>query len=70
MKDMQYTVRNDLSLFVNSILVQENADAHKNYCLPLYADRYPGIMFQQSDNGFYRLPKNKKLSDLFYTDRH
>ena len=38
-------------------------DSHTN--IPLYADGYPGIMFQQSANGFYLLPENKKLSELF-----
>ena len=38
-------------------------DAHTN--IPLYADGYPGIMFQHSKNGFYLLPKKKKLSELF-----
>ena len=33
--------------------------------IPLYADGYPGIMFQISDNGCLLLPKNKKLSELF-----
>lgn len=38
-------------------------DSHTN--IPLYADGYPGIMFQQSEKGFYLLPKKKKLSELF-----
>jgi len=38
-------------------------DAHTN--VPLYADGYPGIMFQQATNGLYFLPKNKSLSELF-----
>lgn len=38
-------------------------DSHTN--IPLYADGYPGIMFQQSEEGFYILPKKKKLSELF-----
>ena len=39
------------------------ADSHTN--IPLYADGYPGIMFQQSENGFFILPKEKQLSELF-----
>jgi len=38
-------------------------DSHTN--IPLYADGYPGIMFQQSENGFHLLPKGKALSELF-----
>jgi AraC-like DNA-binding protein len=41
----------------------DTANSHTN--IPLYADGYPGIMFQQSVNGFYLLPKQKKLSELF-----
>ncbi len=40
-----------------------DSNAHTN--IPLYADGYPGIMFQQSENGCYLLPKKKKLSELF-----
>lgn len=51
--------------FVNCILMQERTDPDGIFRLPLYADGYPGIMFQQSDTGFYRLPGHKKLSELF-----
>ena len=40
-----------------------STDSHTN--IPLYADGYPGIMFQQSANGFHLLPKGKALSELF-----
>lgn len=40
-----------------------STDSHTN--IPLYADGYPGIMSQQSKNGFYLLPKGKALSELF-----
>ncbi len=43
----------------------ENTDSDSHTNIPLYADGYPGIMFQQAQNGFYLLPKNKKLSELF-----
>ncbi len=46
-------------------MAQECADTNACFSLPLYADGYPGIMFQQSERGFFRLPKNKKLSSLF-----
>jgi AraC-like DNA-binding protein len=57
--------RNELKQFVNCIMSGENASAKSHTNIPLYADGYPGIMFQQSTNGFYLLPKKKKLSQLF-----
>lgn len=46
-------------------MVGEATIDNGQFKLPLYADGYPGIMFQQSKNGFYLLPKNKQLSELF-----
>ena len=46
-------------------MVGECTDSTKHTNMPLYADGYPGIMFQQSENGCYLLPKQKKLSELF-----
>ncbi len=43
----------------------ENPHKNSHVNIPLYADGYPGIMFQRSENGFYLLPKGKKLSELF-----
>ncbi|MTI31822.1 helix-turn-helix transcriptional regulator [Xanthovirga aplysinae] len=65
MKSIEFVVPKHLEPFINCIMVGESKDttAHKN--IPLYADGYPGIMFQQAENGFYLLPKNKKLSELF-----
>lgn len=65
MNKINYRVANGLTPFVNCIMEGKSKvmDAHTN--IPLYADGYPGIMFQQSDNGFYLLPKKKKLSELF-----
>ncbi|ABG58374.1 helix-turn-helix domain-containing protein [Cytophaga hutchinsonii] len=65
MGDIQYTVRDDLKLFVNSIMVQQSADGNARFRLPLYADGYPGIMFQQSESGFFRFPESKQLSEFF-----
>lgn len=65
MTKTEFIIENDLAPYVNCIMIGENLaeDSHTN--IPLYADGYPGIMFQQSDNGFYLLPENKKLSELF-----
>lgn len=46
-------------------MIGESLDANSHINIPLYADGYPGIMFQQANNGFFLLPKNKKLSELF-----
>jgi len=65
MKEIEFIVEKNLEPFVNCILVKDcdAATAHTN--IPLYADGYPGIMFQQAVNGFYLLPRKKKLSELF-----
>ena len=63
--ETEFHIDEDISPYVNCIMFGENSriDSHTN--IPLYADGYPGIMFQQSKNGFYLLPKKKKLSELF-----
>jgi len=65
LKEIEFIIQNELAPFVNCIMIGESSafDSHTN--IPLYADGYPGIMFQQSENGFYLLPKEKKLSELF-----
>lgn len=62
---IDFIVPKDLEPYINCIMLKENPspDAHTN--IPLYADGYPGIMFGQSENGFYLLPKGKRLSELF-----
>lgn len=65
MEKVEFILQNELEPFVNCIMTQEShaVDSHTN--IPLYADGYPGIMFQRSDNGFYFLPKKKRLSEIF-----
>lgn len=55
------------SLFgwVKDIFLIENREEQSEDLLPFYADGYPGVMFEQSKNGAFLLPKNKKLSPLF-----
>ncbi len=65
MKKVEFNVKNELKPFVNCIMTGESASAKSHTNIPLYADGYPGIMFQQATNGFYLLPKKKKLSQLF-----
>lgn len=65
MNKINYNINDHLKPFVNCIMEGKSSatDAHTN--IPLYADGYPGIMFQRSTDGFYLLPKKKKLSELF-----
>ncbi len=66
MKEVEFMMQKDLEPYINCIMVMENSDPSANTNIPLYADGYPGIMFQQAENGFYLLPRNKKkLSELF-----
>ncbi len=46
-------------------MIGKNDDDASHTNIPLYADGYPGIMFQQTKNDFFLLPKKKKLSELF-----
>jgi len=64
-RSIEYILQKELEPFVNCILIQECDDADSNTSIPLYANGYPGIMFQQSVNDFYLLPKQKKLAELF-----
>jgi AraC-like DNA-binding protein len=54
-----------LSPFINCIMIDECTDEHQETKIPVYADGYPGIMFIDSSNDFYRQPATKKLSKLF-----
>lgn len=65
MEKIDFIIPPDLEPYINCIMLQEEAgdDAHTN--IPIYADGYPGIMFHQAEKGFYLLPKQKELSELF-----
>lgn len=65
MNQTKYIIDDDLAPYVNCVMIGENLDVNSHTNIPLYANGYPGIMFQQSKKGFYLLPKNKKLSELF-----
>lgn len=65
MKQAQFNPPEALRPYVNTIMVMESEEREGKTTIPLYADGYPGIMFQQSANGFNFLPKGKKLSELF-----
>ena len=65
MQSMQYQVRESLRCYVNGIMTDESPDPAGSLTLPIYADGYPGIMYQKTKNGFMLLPRGKKLSELF-----
>lgn len=65
MEKADFNITADLKPFVNSIFTGKSASSKSHTSFPLYADGYPGIMFQQAAEGFYLLPKKKKLSQLF-----
>ena len=65
MKQAQFNPPDALRPYVNTIMVMESEEKKGKTTIPLYADGYPGIMFQQSKNGFFFHPKGKKLSELF-----
>ena len=54
-----------LSPFINCIMIDECNEESKETSIPVYADGYPGIMFIDSVNDWYRQPVTKKLSKLF-----
>ncbi|CAN5811644.1 hypothetical protein BH11BAC7_BH11BAC7_30220 [soil metagenome] len=49
---------------MKNILTIESNNPDLNI-LPFYADGYPGIMFQETENGLYVLPQNKKMHVFF-----
>jgi len=54
-----------ISLFVKKIWVFESAEKHLKTNLPFLADGYPGLMFQQTDNGLKVNPHKKEMPVLF-----
>jgi AraC-like DNA-binding protein len=54
-----------ISLFVKSILVFEEAESNLKTVLPFFADGYPGLMFQETENGLFVSPHNKQMPSLF-----
>lgn len=54
-----------ISLFVKNIMVFEEVETMQKTVLPFFADGYPGLMFQETENGLWVSPHNKKMPDLF-----
>ena len=63
MVETEFHIDEDLAPYVNCIMSGKNSSVDSHTNIPLYADGYPGIMFQESERGFYILPKKKKLSE-------
>jgi AraC-like DNA-binding protein len=54
-----------ISLFVKNIWIFESEDRNLNTSLPFFADGYPGLMFQQTDNGLIVRPHDKTMPEIF-----
>lgn len=54
-----------ISLFVKSILVFQENNPSRSTSLPFYADGYPGLMYQETDNGLLVNPHRKMMPGLF-----
>ncbi len=54
-----------IALFVKNIWVFSNDDRTSQTSLPFFADGYPGLMFQQTDNGLTVSPHNKVMPEIF-----
>ena len=54
-----------ISLFVKNIWVFESDDKTTTTKLPFFADGYPGLMFQQTENGLTVQPHNKLMPEIF-----
>ena len=54
-----------ISLFVKSILIFEEPQTDEKTILPFFADGYPGLMFQDTENGLLVNPHNKQMPLLF-----
>lgn len=61
----EHTPDLSIKLLVTQIIVLENEVAGIESKLPFYADGFPGIIFKQSENTAYLLPKHKNLNDFF-----
>lgn len=54
-----------LSLFVKSISVFEDRENTGKTVLPFFADGYPGILYNETENGLFVSPQKKKMPLLF-----
>lgn len=56
---------NSISLLVKNILVFEEQEKNKNTVLPFFADGYPGLVFQETENGMLVSPHDKLMPSFF-----
>jgi len=61
----QLTIHKNLEAFVKDIILLESDEVDTKHKIPFYADGFPGIIFAQSANPFFLMPRNKKLSDFY-----
>ncbi|UIR57416.1 AraC family transcriptional regulator [Sphingobacterium sp. SRCM116780] len=54
-----------IALFVKNIWVFEGGDENAKTRLPFFADGYPGLLFQQAENGLIIYPHNKEMPTIF-----
>jgi len=54
-----------VSLFVKNIWVFESEERAINTSLPFFADGFPGLLFQQTENGLVVKPHDKKMPEIF-----
>ncbi|PRD57128.1 helix-turn-helix domain-containing protein [Sphingobacterium gobiense] len=54
-----------ISLFVKNIWVFESEDRNLKTSLPFFADGYPGLMFQRTENGLIVHPHDKAMPEIF-----
>jgi AraC-like DNA-binding protein len=54
-----------ISLFVKNIWTFDEQRQDQKTVLPFFADGYPGLMFQETENGLFVSPHNKKMPVLF-----
>ena len=46
-------------------MIFDENDSSKNTTLPFFADGYPGLLFQDTENGLIVHPYDKQMSSLF-----
>lgn len=55
----------EISLFIKDIIVFENRDKDVKTSRSFFADGYPGLIFQQTDNGLIINPHDKTMPEIF-----
>lgn len=61
----QLSIHKSLEAFVKDIFILESDLINSENKIPFYADGFPGIIYSKSDNPFYLMPRNKKLSNFY-----